>query len=87
MSDGATMEDKSLSLDEMIEMRKCINCIHSNIYSNRIYCFYSPGLSRPEVWGENHCSGFEPSSEQIMNQRRSMTITSQPPDELKGTAS
>jgi hypothetical protein len=87
MLDEATKEDESPSIDEMIEMRKCINCIHSNIYQSRIFCFYSPGPNRPEVWSENHCSGFEPTSEQIMNQRRSTTVTSQAPNELRGTAS
>lgn len=87
MLDETTTEDDSPSIDEMIEIRKCINCIHSNIYQNRIYCFYSPGPNRPEVWPQNFCSGFEPTSETIMSRRRSITVISQPHQELQGSAS
>ncbi len=47
MADATAEKDNNkgeeFDLDEMIENRKCINCLHAAVISAKIYCFFHPG--------------------------------------------
>jgi hypothetical protein len=85
MTSDESETEEEFDLDEMIENRKCINCLHSAVITTRIFCFFHPGRERPEVWKHNFCGSFVPSSPEIMEKRKSIVLSSIPPaHELTG---
>jgi hypothetical protein len=86
MANGDEPEtEEEFNLDEMIENRKCINCLHSAVINTRLFCFYHPGRERPEVWYHNFCGSFVPTSPEIMEKRKSILLSSVPVEkELTG---
>ena len=85
MASDETEAEEEFDFDEMIENRKCINCLHSAVAYSKIFCFYHPGRERPEVWKHNFCGSFVPTTEEIMEKRKFIVISSIPPEhELSG---
>lgn len=85
MSDEDQSEE-TFDLDEMIEQRKCLNCLHAAVIRPSIYCFFHPGHERQEVWPSNFCGSFSPTSESIMQKREGIlaSITSHPENNMSG---
>jgi hypothetical protein len=85
MANDEADNEEEFNLDEMIQTRKCINCLHAAVITTRIFCFFHPGRERPEVWKHNFCGSFVPTSPEIMEKRKSIVISSIPAEhELTG---